>query len=143
MSKGRIKKVLVPVDGSDCSRAALELACELASEVGASVDALSVVEVGDQSRNGAAASQSARAQEAARTELHQFVLGAPHAGGQVIEHVDYGNPTERILAAVEQNRFDLIVMGTHGRTGRPRSLAGSVAESVVRMASCPVLTVRG
>jgi nucleotide-binding universal stress UspA family protein len=42
----------------------------------------------------------------------------------------------------ESDGFDLIVLGTHGRSGRPRMLAGSVAESVVRTASRPVLTVR-
>lgn len=142
MSKSRIKKVLVPVDGSECSRAAFEFACELAAEVGASIDALSVVESGAQPKNGAARSHGDDERSAARAELHRLVEGVPHDGQAVLEHVDYGNPTECILAAVERSRFDLIVMGTHGRTGRPRSLAGSVAESVVRMAPCPVLTVR-
>ncbi len=52
MGSQRLKKVLVPVDGSDCSRAALQFACDLAARVGASVDALTVVERERQSKGG-------------------------------------------------------------------------------------------
>jgi nucleotide-binding universal stress UspA family protein len=52
-----------------------------------------------------------------------------------------GKPSAEIVAAAEQTKADLIVMGTHGRRGVSRALAGSVAESVVRTATCPVLTV--
>jgi nucleotide-binding universal stress UspA family protein len=53
-----------------------------------------------------------------------------------------GNPTDEILKAVESEKVDLVVMGTHGWTGLNRFLLGSVAEHVLRKASCPVLTVR-
>ena len=52
-----------------------------------------------------------------------------------------GTPSVEIVAAAEQTKADLIVMGTHGRRGLSRAVAGSVAESVVRTAACPVLTV--
>lgn len=52
-----------------------------------------------------------------------------------------GFPTEQILSKAEEGRFDLIVMGTHGRTGMGRFIMGSVAETVVRRSHCPVLTV--
>jgi nucleotide-binding universal stress UspA family protein len=57
-----------------------------------------------------------------------------------VERVEAGDARERILAAAAG--FDAIVLGTHGRTGRARSLAGSVAEQTVRLAVCPVITVR-
>ena len=53
-----------------------------------------------------------------------------------------GSPYDEILAHAREGRFDLIVMGTHGRTGLEHMLMGSVAEKVVRTAPCPVLTVR-
>lgn len=52
-----------------------------------------------------------------------------------------GYPAEEILAAAEEHHADLIVMGTHGRTGFDRIIFGSVAEKVVKSAACPVLTV--
>lgn len=52
-----------------------------------------------------------------------------------------GYPAEEILAAAEEHHADMIVMGTHGRTGFDRIIFGSVAEKVVKSAACPVLTV--
>ncbi len=128
-----IQRLLVPVDLSSCSRAALEFACNLARPLGAKLEVLFV-------RQPEAGAPSV---EAARDELHRFV--APLVAGlgePVSERVDSGDARERILAAAEASNADAIVLGTHGRTGRARSLAGSVAESVVRSASCPVITVR-
>ena len=53
-----------------------------------------------------------------------------------------GNPVDEINRFVDEKKVDLIVMGTHGRTGLQHLLVGSVAERVVRTATCPVLTVR-
>lgn len=72
--------------------------------------------------------------------LHEM---KPSAAEVEFEHRLYeGNPAEEILRAAEASSADLIVMGTHGRTGLSRLLMGSVAEQVVRRASCPVLTVK-
>ena len=61
-------------------------------------------------------------------------------------HVEYqlveGDPGEEIVRAAQETGAELIVMGTHGRTGLPRLLMGSVAEQVMRRAACPVLTVK-
>jgi len=53
-----------------------------------------------------------------------------------------GDPASAIVEAAEEENVDLIVLGTHGRTGLTRLLMGSVAENVVRKAKCPVLTVK-
>ena len=53
-----------------------------------------------------------------------------------------GDPADEIVALAEQEKADLIVMGTHGRTGLGRLLMGSVAEAVVRRTSCPVFTFK-
>jgi len=57
-------------------------------------------------------------------------------------HVGIGSPIEEILELAEERRVEMIVMATHGRTGLPRVLFGSVAEGVLRHAPCPVVTLR-
>jgi nucleotide-binding universal stress UspA family protein len=72
--------------------------------------------------------------------LHR--LQAPRSGVEIDHRLTDGEPHAEILRVAEDDRCDLIVMGTHGRTGLPRLLMGSVAEQVVRRAPCPVLTVK-
>jgi nucleotide-binding universal stress UspA family protein len=57
-------------------------------------------------------------------------------------HLLAGDPAEAIIRTAEQEGVDIIVIGTHGRTGLTRLLMGSVAEAIVRRATCPVLTVK-
>jgi universal stress protein A len=83
------------------------------------------------------------AREVAKAELETFLAAVPAADrAKLAVKIEAGKPRDVILARAKETKVDLIVMGTLGRTGRARSLAGSVAESVVRMAPCPVLTVR-
>jgi nucleotide-binding universal stress UspA family protein len=135
MKTTNVRRILVPVDLSSCSRAALGFARSLGASLGASLDVLFVEhpnEGGGGSANEAAATE----------ELRRFVTSAGGAPVAVSERVVTGDARERIVAIAEKEGFDLIVLGTHGRTGRAHSLAGSVAESVVRTASRPVVTVR-
>ena len=78
--------------------------------------------------------------EEALTRLHDLVPDAFRATWQV--EVATGHPADTIVRIAQARGADLIVMGTHGRTGLQHVLLGSVAERVVRLASCPVLTVR-
>jgi universal stress protein A len=124
-----IRRILVPVDYSSCSKAALSFAGTLAATLNASIEVLHVAE-------------SAAAQDAAKDELGKFIGSATLPGSvSISQRVEVGDARERIVG-VSEHGFDMIVLGTHGRTGRPRMLAGSVAESVVRTASRPVVTVR-
>lgn len=129
MTTQAIRRILAPVDLSSCSRAALTLARTLGAALGASVEVLYV----NPSEDGIGS---------AKQELHEFVAGLPGAASALNERVISGDARERIVTIAEREGFDLIVIGTHGRTGRLRSLAGSVAESVVRTAAKPVVTVR-
>lgn len=130
----RLQRILVAVDLSSCSRAALEFACALARPTGAQLEVL-YVRVPEAGPAGDAV--------AVQAELHRFVQEVVTDGSlSIVERVDSGDARERIVAIAAAEKFDLIALGTHGRTGRPRSLAGSVAESVVRTASCAVMTVR-
>ena len=132
MATAQIRRILVPVDCSSCSRAALDFACNLARTLGAKVDVLFVEEEADEA-----------ALARAREELHRFVAAAEAAKSvSPTERVVSGDARQQIVTIAESEGFDAIALGTHGRTGRPRSLAGSVAESVVRTSACPVITVR-
>lgn len=74
--------------------------------------------------------------------LEGWVAAARAEGRRVRIVVRVGLPYEEIVAVARDERADLLVIGTRGRTGAPRALLGSVAERVVRLAPCPVLSVR-
>lgn len=143
MSTAAISKILAPVDLSSCSRAALEFAFKLAQPFNAHVEVMFVRPANAVTpAPGPEASRESEL-EALKGELHRFVQGVPGARPRSLgERVETGDPRERIVGIAESDGYDIVVLGTHGRTGRPRSLAGSIAESVVRTSSCPVTTVR-
>jgi universal stress protein A len=78
--------------------------------------------------------------EQALTQLHDLIPDGCHGTWEVA--IAGGHPADAIVRAAQEGHVDLIVMATHGRTGLQHVLLGSVAEKVVRLASCPVLTVR-
>jgi nucleotide-binding universal stress UspA family protein len=78
--------------------------------------------------------------EEAITRLRDLMPDSFHGVWQV--EIAAGQPADTIIRIAEEHKADLIVMATHGRTGLHHMLLGSVAEKVVRLASCPVLTVR-
>jgi nucleotide-binding universal stress UspA family protein len=79
----------------------------------------------------------------AEQALDEFMGEARKRGIDVRSaRAERGHPAHAIVEAANQGTYDLIVLGTHGRTGLARVLIGSVAERVVRLAGCPVLTVR-
>jgi len=78
--------------------------------------------------------------DVARTLMQDLVRGQFQGSWEV--EVVAGHPADAIVRAAQERGADLIVMGTHGRTGLQHVLLGSVAEKVVRLAPCPVLTVR-
>lgn len=79
--------------------------------------------------------------EQGRVALQQFL--PPELAKHDLElHIEVGHPFEQILAMARDKQIDLIVMGTHGRTGLEHVMLGSVAERVVRLAACPVMTVK-
>ncbi len=146
------KRILVPVDFSDASLAAVALANDLASSTGAHVSLLHVgvfphfasVEL---SMMGAAGPTLTRMSEevAAKIEERLNALGEEHCHGDVEVSVTLreGYAPEEILAEVEERGCDLVIMGTHGRTGMQRVLLGSVADRVVRSCPVPVMVTHG
>jgi nucleotide-binding universal stress UspA family protein len=83
------------------------------------------------------------AREHAQKQLETLVERAKQAGVRATALLLDGSPHEQIPRAARRTHADLLVIGTHGRTGLTKVLLGSVAERVVRLAPCPVLTVRG
>lgn len=79
----------------------------------------------------------------AERQVGRLVLNARRRGARVKGLALEGVPHERIVRAARSIRADLVVLGTHGRTGLGRFFLGSVASRVVALAPCPVLTVRG
>jgi nucleotide-binding universal stress UspA family protein len=149
-----LNRILVPVDFSSCSYAACDLATKYATTMGASVELLHVQE--PPAWQGFVIPELVVSMpDEASTSLHEFVeTRTQRALDQLMEkleragviHVHHrqeaGEPGAVIVRIAEEERFDLIVMGTHGRKGFERLVMGSVAERVVRHAPCPVLTVR-
>lgn len=148
-----ITRILVPTDFSVHSDRALHYATTLAGRFNATVEVLHVVEdpfVAGAWTPAAAAPNIPELLDdlvaAARGRLQDLQATAREEGVRftttVLTTVLSGRPADSITEYAAAEHFDLIVMGTHGRSGVSHALLGSVAERVVRAASCPVLTVR-
>lgn len=140
-----IRKILCPLDFSENSEHALLYARALAQAHGAELLLLHVVEL-PLSYLAPDAVLPADILERQREACVQNLTTITAAVRQELPHTDWlleeGNPFPRIIEVARQHAVDLIVMGTHGRTGLAHALVGSVAEKVVRKAPCPVLTVK-
>lgn len=143
------KRILVPVDFSPCSRRALDVAVDLARELGAKIDLLHAwtapayvspyvaVQV---SSEGPAKTLEDLAKEEAKKEMDRFLEGLTPPGAEPLGiRIEFGFEPDVILAAAKS--YDLVVMGTHGRAGLAHLILGSVTERVLRRSTTPVLTV--
>ena len=135
-----VKSILVPTDFSETSDAALKYGIGVAQAFGAQLYLLHVP--GETGVNFEADFPFVQFENAVRERLETLV-GPQEAKRLRPEYVlRIGAPAEQIVRYADARDIDLIVMGTHGRSGVPHLLMGSVAEKVVRTAPCPVLTVR-
>ncbi|HSD52464.1 MAG TPA: universal stress protein [Candidatus Methylomirabilis sp.] len=146
-----IKTILLPTDGSECSGKAMAYALSFAKQYDGRVVALHVIDRRweEQTRVafvevGQDLTQKIRSgyAEEARRILQEVVDAGARAGVPVETRVVTGIPFDDIVRIGAELPADLIIMGTHGRTGVSHLFMGSVAEKVVRRAPCPVLTVR-
>ena len=138
-------RILVPVDFSDTSHAALRYAAELGAEVGASVDVLHVWRPPEDvdSKTGLLV-EFARSDEGHK--MMEWLAGVEkdsrlEAHGRLVPGGE-GEVPDAILQEVQVGDYDLVVMGTHAHQGFWRQLLGGVTEEIVRRAPCPVLTIR-
>jgi nucleotide-binding universal stress UspA family protein len=121
-----VSQVLFPTDYSDISRAAGHMAAGLARRFDAKLHVIHVVPP---------------VTDPGPPESLPSALADLGPGLDAVTALVFGRPAREIVAYASRHGIDVIVMGTHGRTGVSRALLGSVAEGVVRHAGCPVLTV--
>jgi nucleotide-binding universal stress UspA family protein len=145
-----IQRILVPVDYSEPSAKALRLALELAEHLHADVD---VMHAWDKPSYITESMMSHQADQStaplleqigatAEADLAEFLGGVAVPAGVSLSHrLLSGEPGTQILRALREKTYDLVVMGTHGRSGLGHLLMGSVAERIVRLSHVPVLTV--
>jgi nucleotide-binding universal stress UspA family protein len=147
MNSNIFKRILVATDGSEPVKKAVDTAIEIAGMSKTKLYAIHVVSLGFLYESIPTDEELEQAfQDKLMTEGKQataYIENAGRAANVEVESVILrGIPAEEIIWFAEKNDIDLIVMGTHGRTGIKSFLLGSVAEKVVRHATKPVLVVR-
>ena len=144
-----MKRILHPSDFSAASRPAFKKALELAKKDRATLDVVHAMAPIIPAVGTAYVSPrtydewSAAVAESARKNMDGLLKQARRAGVRAKSSILTGTPADVIVRAARTRRADLIVMGTHGRSGLSRFLLGSVASRVIATSPCPVLTVRG
>jgi nucleotide-binding universal stress UspA family protein len=143
-----IKRVLAPTDFSPHSEKSVRFACAMAEKFGAELHLVNVLsEIIPAGPDPLLMpilppqfyqENEARAKETLRSVI-QTSWGKPT---KLVTAVRWGSPVEAIVDYAREQHIDMIVIATHGRTGLSHVLLGSVAERIVREASCPVLTIR-
>lgn len=137
----KAQKILFPTDFSEAGRQALTMATSLARDSGAT---LIVAHVEEPPMAYGGGEMYYGVDQMDHEELRKSLVAVMPTDPAVpcVHKLLIGDPAEAILQLAQADHVDLIVMGTHGRTGLTRLLMGSVAEAVVRRAKCPVLTVK-
>jgi universal stress protein A len=138
----KLNKILCPCDFSTAGEEALETATALARDHGAK---LIIVHVQEPPFAYGGGELYMGIPDPGEEELRQMLSNVTPTDGNVPfeRRMLQGEPAETIVRTAEEEKVDMIVMSTHGRTGLWRMLMGSVAEEVVRKAKCPVVTVKG
>jgi len=145
-SQRDINSILVPTDGSECSKKAVEYAGNLAQKLSAKVHVLFVCETNYAGLwyyhilDEAVSKKIEQKGKAVAEETAQLLRDS--GVDQVQVHIEEGHPGEVITDSADRLRADLIVMGTHGRRGLERSLMGSVAREVANTTNVPLLLVK-
>lgn len=147
-----IRKILVPLDGSDLARAALPIAKDLAKSLGAPVTLARVVPIptamyldspyAPMMAQPYLADAISAEREAAAADLDVIAKELREAGITATTVVQVGSPANDLLDLLADGQYDLVVMSSHGRTGVKRWVLGSVAERLVEAAHTPVLIAR-
>lgn len=141
-----LRRILLPLDGSDCSKAAMRYALAIAKGYGSEVHAIYVVNeavlwaLEGQGRRDEAREAERRFEEEGGRILSEASKAGAELGVGVVAHMERGIPFNEIVRASKRVGADVIVMGTRGSHGS-RSLLGSTAEGVIGYSGIPVLVV--
>jgi len=142
----KISRILAPVDFSTGSEASVEYAAALAQALQARVTLLHVYPMPDLMSGIVPGADNAADAERDRTFAQEWldklrVETQKNRGIEIDSVLVHGSAAREIISFSSSGGFDMVVMGTHGRTGLRHVLMGSVAEQVVRRARCPILTI--
>lgn len=145
----KLTRIVCPTDFSPTSSAAVDYAGTLADSFGAELVLLHAIPAMDYPLRSFGMSSSlghiqeeiaTRAQESLDKRVNKLKDSLPDINVRLA--VEHGEPHDATLECAKKEGADMIVMGTHGHTGITHALLGSSAEKVVRLSTCPVLTVR-
>ena len=136
-----IQHILVPLDFSSDAEQALDYALELAQQFQARLTLMHVIYIPVTTEVNLSA-YFADLESGALQGMESYQKRVEEAGRPVEMVIVRGTPFREIIETAKTKQVDLIVMGTHGRTGMQHLFIGSVAERVVRLAPCPVLVTR-
>ncbi len=140
-----LKKILCPIDHSDCSKEALKYAVSLAMKDEAKLLLLHVIDIRSFSEGLDAMSKPLPDEETLeqlKVKLLDCIPEEIRDDMDIEAIVTQGIPFAEIISTAKEKDIDMVVIGSHGRTGLSHMMLGSVSEKVVRKAPCPVLTVR-
>ena len=140
-----LKRILCPIDHSDCSKEALKYAVSFAMKEEAKLLLLHIIDIRSFNEELDAISKQIPDEETfeqLRVKLLDCIPEAIRDDMDVEAIVIQGIPFVEIISTAKEKEIDMIVIGSHGRTGISHMMLGSVSEKVVRKAPCPVLTVR-
>lgn len=142
-----IRRILCPVDLSEASKPAFEYAVALAAQLGAEeIELLHVYQLPAYALPGGGleimAGLEVELENRLQQQLDEFAKHSTEPSVKITTVLGTGVPYVEIIRAAKQRKADLIVIGTHGRTGLAHLLIGSVAERVVRTSEIPVLSIR-
>jgi len=133
-------RILLVTDFSACSAAAVPFASLLAEYYRASVVVCHVIPAQAQD-GGKTPTDTAKAREVAEVRLRKFIAKSPLGEADYETAIGHGQAWDVLAALVEEKHVDLVVLGTHGRSGVGKLLMGSVAQRIFTLAPCPVLSV--
>lgn len=138
-----LETILLATDGSPASEPASGQAIDLATQVQARLLVVSVLSASSRPSEAPPDQAVADSRDSLTSKAQAIVQRAKAAGANAAFLVWEGEPGDAIVAAADAEDADLIIVGSHGRSGVSRFLIGSVSDYVVRHAHCPVMVVRG
>jgi nucleotide-binding universal stress UspA family protein len=139
----QLEIILFATDGSPASEPASEQAIDLATQVQARLLVVSVLATSARPSEASAGAATADSRDSLTAKAQAIVQRAKAAGVDATFLVWEGEAGDAIVAAADAENADLIVVGSHGRSGVSRFLIGSVSDYVIRHAHCPVMVIRG
>jgi len=145
--KHKVDKILMPTDFSEHSKVAVPWAVDMAKKYNAE---LHIIHVFDEAALDAyffnysttPGEYFEKIRNGFNGEVDAYFKGAETGDIMIVPVLANGNPFVEIVKYAKENGVDIIVMGTHGKTGMAHMLLGSITEKVIHKAHCPVLTVR-